>query len=178
MSGQPLLWRWDGEAMWPRPAFVREANRQFVVGETYRLAEYEERSHESHSHQFAWLNEAWKSLPERLAVDFPSATALRKRALIETGFYHETILDVGSKEAATQVAMTLRAKDEFAWIVVRGGVVVMREAKSQKRTAMNREEFQRSKEAILGWVSELLGVEPETLSRQGGASGQPARTAA
>lgn len=36
MTSPPLLFTWDGEAMWPRPAFVREANKQFVVGETYR----------------------------------------------------------------------------------------------------------------------------------------------
>lgn len=165
MTGRPLLWRWDGEAMWPRPAFVRAANEQFVVGETYRLVEFEDRSQTSHDHQFAWLSEAWKTLPERCAADFPTPMHLRKRALIETGYFRETVLDVGTKEAAIQVATTLRAKDEFAWIVVRGHVVVMREAKSQKRTAMEREEFQASKDAILGWVASLLGVEPDQLQQ-------------
>ena len=89
-QNHPLLWSWDGEAMWPRPAFVREANEQFVVGETYRLVEFEDRSAESHAHQFAFINEAWKNLPERLVKEFPSSAHLRKRALIETGFYHET----------------------------------------------------------------------------------------
>lgn len=166
MAAPPLLFRWDGEAMWPRPAFVREANRQFVVGETYRMGEFEDRSDSSHAHQFAWLNEAWKSLPERVAAEFPTPTALRKRALIETGFFNETRLDVGTHEAAITVASTLRAMDEFLWIVVRGHVVVMREAKSQKRTAMKKDEFQLSKDAVLGWVSNLLGVTPEELQRQ------------
>jgi len=165
MSGLPLLYTWDGEAMWPRPAFRREADKQFVVGETYRLVEAQDRSDASHSHQFAFVNEAWKNLPERLAADFPTATHLRKRALIETGFYVETRLDIGSQDAAVAVATTLRTKDEFAWIVVRGGVVVMREAKSQKRTAMDKAEFQASKDAVLGWVSQLIGVEPEALQR-------------
>lgn len=163
MTSFPLLFTWDGEAMWPRPAFRREADKQFVVGETYRLGELAQRSHETHAHQFAWLNEAWKTLPERLAAEFPTAGHLRKRALIETGHFHETVLDVGTKEAAIQVATTLRAKDEFAWIVVRGHVVVMREAKSQSKAAMKPEEFQASKSAILEWVSALLGVEPKQL---------------
>lgn len=163
MSGLPLLFTWDGEAMWPRAAFRKEADRQFVVGETYRLGEIADRSDASHAHQFAFINEAWKNLPERLAADFPTANHLRKRALIETGFFHETILDVGTPEAAVKVATTLRAKDEFAWIVVRGGVVVMREAKTQKRTAMDKAEFQASKDAILEWVSQLIGVEPGAL---------------
>lgn len=165
MTSPPLLFTWDGEAMWPRPAFVREANKQFVVGETYRLGEIEERSHATHAHQFAWIHEAWKTLPERVAAQFPTAEHLRKRALIETGFHRETILDVGSHRSACAVAATLRAKDEFAWIVVRGPVVVMREAKSQSRRAMDKAEFQASKTAILEWISALLGVEPETLQQ-------------
>lgn len=165
MTSMPLLWRWDGEAMWPRPAFAREADKQFVVGETYRLGELEERSQLSHDHQFAFVNEAWKTLPERRAVEFPTAKHLRKRALIETGQFHETRLDVGTHEAAMAVATTLRAKDEFAWIVVRGCVVVMREAKSQKRGAMKKEEFQASKDLVLAWVSNLLGVEPADLQK-------------
>jgi hypothetical protein len=164
MANLPLLFTWDGEAMWPRPAFRREADRQFVVGQTYRLVEAEDRSANSHAHQFAAVNEAWKNLPERLSVEFPTAEHLRKRALIETGFYHETRLDVGSQEAAVAVATTLRAKDAFAWIVVRGGLVVMREAKSQKRTEMDKAEFQASKDAVLAWVAQLIGVDPEQLS--------------
>jgi hypothetical protein len=160
----PLLYTWDGEAFWPRPAFRREADKQFVVGQTYRLAEYEDRSQTTHNHQFAAINEAWKNLPERLAAQFPSPLHLRKRALIETGFFKETRLDVGSQAAASAVATTLRAKDEFAWIVVRGGIVVMREAKSQKRTAMDKAEFQASKTAALEWVANLIGVEPDQLS--------------
>lgn len=164
-ASYPLLWRWDGEAMWPRPAFVSEAKRQFTASETYRLGEFEDRSELSSRHQFAFVGEAWKNLPERLAPDFPTANHLRKRALIETGYFRETVLDVGTKEAAIAVATTLRAKDEFAWIVVRNHVVVMREAKSQKRTEMEKAEFQASKTAVLQWVSDLLGVAPETLER-------------
>lgn len=163
MTGFPLLWRWDGEAMWPRPAFVREANKQFTVGETYRLVEYGDRSETSHAHQFAFINEAWKNLPERLAAEFPSATHLRKRALIETGQHRETVLDVGTHEAALAVATTLRSKDEFAWIVVRKHVVVMREAVSQSKAAMGKEAFQASKDRVLAWLAELLGVTPDEL---------------
>jgi hypothetical protein len=149
--------------MWPRPAFVREANEQYVVGETYRMVELEDRSQASHDHQFAAIAEAWKNLPERIAAEFPTAQHLRKRALIETGQFKETRLDVGSKEAAVQVATTLRAKDEFAWIVVRGGVVVMREAQSQSKRAMGAEAFQESKQKVLDWVAALAGVTSDDL---------------
>ena len=78
------------------------------------------------------------------------------------------MLDVGAPEVAVAVATTLRAKDAFAWIVVRGHVVVMREAKSQKRTAMDRAEFGASKQAILEWVSALIGVEAGALTANAG----------
>jgi len=165
MKSGPLLFTWDGEAMWPRRAFVAEANKQFVVGEHYRLEAVLERSAASHGHMFALINEAWKNLPERLVGEFPSAKHLRKRALIETGQYKETRLDVGSQEAAERVAATLRAKDEFAWIVVRGPLVVMREADSQSERSMNGPAFQESKDKVLTWLAGLLGVEPDQLHR-------------
>lgn len=165
----PLLWTWDGEAMWPRPAFVRLANQQFVVGETYRLGEIEERSVSSHGHQFAWLKEAFRNLPERLTREYASPDHLRKAALIQTGYYRETILDVGTHEAAVGVAQALRSKDQFAWIVVRGHVVVMREAKSQSRRSMDKAEFQASKTAIMEHIAGLLGVTAAELEAAGRA---------
>lgn len=168
VSGYPLLWQWDGEVMTPRAAFVPEANRQFVVGAIYRLGEIEERSDVSHRHEFAWLREAWKNLPEGLAADFPTPEHLRKRALIEAGYYHEQILDVGSNPAALRVAMAFRGRDDFAHVVVRGGVVVIREAKSQSRRQMDKAEFQASKTAIMEIIAAMIEVTPDQLAENAG----------
>lgn len=165
-----LPFEWDGEAMKVRPGFQKQADRLFCIGETYRMAEVEERSDASHRHEFAWLREAWASLPENLAEHFPTPEHLRKRALIDAGYYHETIIDVGTSAGALRVASYARGEDEFAAVVVRGPVVVIRKAKSQSRRAMDKAEFQASKTAIMEIVAGILGVEVETLGQQARAA--------
>ena len=87
------------------------------VGET-------ERSEISHSHQFAWLHEAFAQLPESLSERFPTEAHLRKHALIQTGFRSERTFACASKAEALRLAAWLRPKDEFAVIVVRDNVVI------------------------------------------------------
>ena len=160
----PTLFTWQNGNMVPK--WPRIASDRFDEGQDYLLVETEHRSRKTQSHQFAWIREAWLNLPEELADEYPSAKHLRKRALIMSGFYNETILDVGSHAAALRVAQFARGEDEFAVAVVRGGVVVVRKAKSQSKRSMDRAEFQASKTAILETIAGMIGVTPETLSRQ------------
>lgn len=158
--------RWDAEAQVMRPTHPGLAASRFDADATYLLTAVEHRSGKSHDHEFAWLGEAFKNLPEGLAEQIPTVEHLRKRALIATGFYAETMIDAGSNAAALRVAAFMRAKDEFAHVVVRGAYAVERVAKSQSRRAMDKAEFQASKTAILDYVANLIGVAPETLDRQ------------
>jgi hypothetical protein len=130
------------------------------------LEEISERSDVSHRHEFAWLREAWKNLPEALADKFPTVEHLRKRALIQAGFYHETVTDCGSNAAALRVAALARGMDQFAYAVVRGPLCVVRIAESQSRRTMDKARFQDSKTKIMEIVSDLIGVAPETLNRE------------
>lgn len=169
MNQAPVVFEWtDDGVMRPLPRFTQLCDRQFVVHETYCLVVEEERSAATHSHQFAWLHEAWKQLPEDVADLYPTATHLRKRALIEAGFYNETVVDAGSNAAALRVASTLKARDEFALVTVRGPLVVIRDAKSQSRRAMKRAEFQDSKQKIMEIVAGMIGVAPEELAKNAG----------
>lgn len=163
---RPITMRWDGEAMRPVEAARKLADELYVVGQVYRLAEEDVRSKESHSHEFAWLHTAWKTLPEKYGDQFPTSEHLRKRALIDNGFFDETIIDAGTNAAALRVAAYARRKDEFALVAVRGPIVVERVAKSQSHRAMGREDFQKSKQAILETVSAMLGITPEELQRE------------
>lgn len=160
----PLIFDWDGEAMIPR--HPRRADQLFVVGQSYSLIEHEERSTPSHNHEFAWLKEAWMNLPENLADLYPTQEHLRKRALIEAGFYDETIIDAGTNAAALRVASAIRAREEFSLVIVRGPAVVIRTAKSQSRRAMNKQEFQASKTAIMEVVAAMIGTTPAALSQE------------
>ena len=54
-------------------------------------------------------------------------------------------------------------------------------AKSQSRKAMNKADFQASKEAVLRWVADLIGSTPEQVSpaaQEPGGVKSPARVAA
>lgn len=163
---RPELFTWDGEAMVPR--HPRRADQLFVVGETYPLIINEDRSVATHNHEFAWLREAWLNLPETLADLYPSPEHLRKRALIEAGYYDETIVDAGNNTAALRVAAVFRAREEFSLVIVRGPAVVIRTAKSQSRRAMNKKEFQESKTAIMEIIANMIGASPAALTREAG----------
>jgi hypothetical protein len=157
----PLYFRWDGEYMVPlRPS---AADRHYVIGQDYRLEVREERSVASHAHEFAWLTEAWKNLPEEVADLYPTPDHLRKRALIQAGYYDETIIDVGTNAGALRVASAIRAREEFSHVVVRGPLVAIRTAKSQSRRSMNKQEFQASKTALMEVVAAMIGVATDEL---------------
>lgn len=162
----PLPFTWDGEAMQVRKGFQRQADQQFVIGEDYRLAPVEDRSDATHRHEFAWLREAWASLPEDVSDAYPSPDHLRKAALIQAGYYTETIVDAGSNAAALRVAAYMKGKDQFSHVVVRGPLAVERIARSQSRRTMDKAEFQASKTAIMEIVGAMIGVDADTLGRQ------------
>ncbi len=161
----PITCTWDGESFVPLTRFARACDKHFVVGQEYPLVVHEERSTSTHNHEFAWLKTAWENLPERIADQFASPEHLRKRALIDAGFYDEQIVDAGSNAAALRVASFIRGMDDFAYVVVRGAYVVKRTAKSQSRRAMNKKDFQASKSAIMDVVAAMIGVSADALAK-------------
>jgi hypothetical protein len=158
--------RYDGEALVPiRPKLADET---FVVGSIYWMEIENPRSGATHNHEFAWLKTAWLQLPHDIADQYPTPTSLRKRALIDAGFFDEKIVDAGTNAAALRVAAYARGEDEFAYVVTRGPLVVVRKAKSQSRRAMGGKDFQASKTAILEVIANLISVSPETLVENAG----------
>jgi hypothetical protein len=155
---------WNGSQMVPvRPDAARGA---YELGKRYWLDEVSERSWISHAHEFAFIAQAWDNLPETLMDLYPTPEHLRKAALIATGWCRETIIEAGSKPAAQRVAGYVKQDDEFAHVVVRGPAVFVRKARSQRMRGldrMGRKEFEDSKQAILGWISALIGVSADDL---------------
>lgn len=165
----PIAFRWDGEAMLPAaPAFARRADKQYTVGETYVLLPHQPRSTQSHNHYFAALADAWENLPEEHAEQFPTPEHLRKRALIDCGYFNEEAIDCGSNSVAIRVASHVRKQDDFALIYVRDRFVIIRTAKSQSLKAMGRAAFQKSKQDVLDLIASMVGVKPEELSAHAG----------
>jgi hypothetical protein len=165
----PLMFRRQGAAM--VALHPGQLDRYYPEGETTALVEYQHRSDKTHKHEFAFLREAWQQLPEQYADEYPNPEALRKKLLIKLGWYHETIIDAGTNAAAMRVAAAMRGRDaDFTYIGVRGGFVIISDAKSQSRRAMDRADFQASKQALLDAVSAMIGVEPAALTANAGAA--------
>lgn len=160
---RPVAFEWDGEAM--KPLHPKLADKEYVVGERYMLAPFEQRSQVSHNHEFAWLHEAWLNLPERHAEQFPSAEHLRKYALIKAGYSDSASHVCNSKAEALRLRAFLEPIDAFSIVTVNGTVVNRFTARSQSRRAMGAKEFQESKTRIMDVIAQMIGVEPEQLGK-------------
>jgi hypothetical protein len=160
----PLPYSWDGSVMRPLAAFAALAAESFGVGEVVALAPPELRSSPSHRHYFACIREAWVNLPEKYAQRFATDEHLRKYALIKTGFRDERSIVCTSKAEARRVAAFVRPIDDYAIITVEGRLIVQFTAKSQSAAAMGKSQFQASKEAVLGILADMIGVDPTTLA--------------
>jgi hypothetical protein len=164
MTSLPLLCRWTGNSFEPvRKSDKASADRDFVIGETYRLAEIEDRSSKSHAHYFASLTDAWRSLPDDQAERFPTMDHMRKFALIKTGFADSRQFVASSKAEAVRLAAFLRPVDEYAVVSVEQCVVMIWTAQSQSTRAMGKQKFQESKTAVLEYVAGLLGCTTDEL---------------
>ena len=107
---EPLPMRWTGQGFEPHSQAISRAVAQYDVGEIYPVTVAEVRSEANHNHEFAFIRTAWKNLPEGLSELYPTAEHLRKRALIDTGFYDEQIIDAGTNAAAIRVAAGVRCR--------------------------------------------------------------------
>jgi len=138
---------------------------QLQPGEVHGWQMAEHRSKSSHDHFFAIVNEAWKSLPEDMADDFPSPEHLRKWSLIKAGFCSETKIVCANNSEAMTLAAKAKTMDKFAIIAIDGKVVTIWTADSQRRDAMGRQLFQEAKERALHVISNLIGTDAATLGR-------------
>jgi hypothetical protein len=172
MSETPVLpVTWNGDAFEPANSYWRkEADRRYTVGERYVLTVEEIRSEQSHKHMFAAIREAWMSLPESYHERYATPDHLRRWALIKTGFREERSIVCASETEARRVAAFVRPVDDYAVVVVRDNIVVHLTAKSQSSRAMGKDEFQRSKTAVLDCIAQMLDVTRAELETNGEAA--------
>ena len=143
---------------------------ELAEGESVIVTIERGRSENSHRHQFAWLNEAWLTLPEHLR-DMPwaeTAETLRKHALIATGYHQTVVLDCGGNATAQRVKAALVAAEArahgYAIGQVRGPVLTVWTPESQSVRAMGGQRFQESKATIMDWIAAQIGVTREQLA--------------
>lgn len=166
MSSAPIQFQWNGEAMVPASRFwARKADEEYVVGEGYKMVEHHDRSSNSHRHFFATVADAHGNLPDELLEQYPSPEHLRKRALVFKGYRDERTIVCASASEAQRVAAFIKPMDDFAVVTVRDAVVRVWTAKSQSTKAMGAKDFQRSKQDVLDFIDDLLGVERGSTAR-------------
>jgi hypothetical protein len=159
-----FIWR-DGVLVPDGPRAARYCDENFGEGEVVMMERHEERSAASHAHYFACIQEAWNNLPEA-DNRFPNPEALRKWALIRSGYCTEASVVCDSPEQARAIAAFM-GYTEGVVIVVRDNVVKRYVAKSQSLKAMNKQEFQQSKDLVLDTIAELIRVKRSKLEKAG-----------
>lgn len=168
MTSAPILFQWDGEAMVPASQhWARQADKEFVVGERYRMIEHHDRSANSHRHYFSVLHDAWQTLPDDKLEIYPTSEHLRKKALVWKGHRDERSIVCASAAEAQRVAAFVKPMDDFAVVMVKDAVVRVLTAKSQSAKAMGAKDFAASKNDVLDFIDDLLGVERGATAKNG-----------
>ena len=164
----PTPFRWDGEAMIPlRPKLADEL---YVVGQTYALEEVLARSSAAHARYFACVTEAWASLPDDHAARFVTPDALRKFALVMTGFRDARTIPCATRAEALRWAAVVPTLDSFAVVTIDGATVTVLTPQSQSYRSMGKKRFHESADAVLDYIAGLIGVTGGELARQGEAA--------
>jgi hypothetical protein len=161
MNNRPISLQYEGEGIFKpwNDYFSRLADDQFVIGEQYKLIEHRDRSDVSHNHYFASIKNGFDNLHDSMLGEYPTVEHLRKKALIRTGYRDERSIVCASKAEAERIAAFIRPIDDYCVVVPLNCVVHVMTAKSQSMKAMGAAEFQKSKEAVLNFIDDLLGVE-------------------
>jgi hypothetical protein len=157
--------------MRPLPRFARQCDKEYVIGEKYRLEAVEERSHASHGHYFSCVADAWNSLPEHLADKFPSSEHLRAYALCmakDGKWATKRVIPCRDEEQLLKLSAYVRGWQKFAVIIPdRDNLVLeVREAMSQSTRKMTARDFQASKTDVLDFIEDLIGVPAGHFARQ------------
>jgi len=165
----PLSFTYDGEALVPsNPHWARRVDASYVIGQTYILVPHEDRSRNSHNHQFAEIAEAWKHLPEGWSRRLPTPKHLRKFCLIKAGYADSRTFVAASEKQARDLMRFLRPVDEFSLVTAEAATVTVWTAQSQSLRAMGKAKFQASKQAILEIAAGMIEVTPAVLARETG----------
>jgi hypothetical protein len=163
MSGAPILFIWNGEAMEPIANFAKIADQRFVIGQVYRLEQVEIRDPASHRHYFACIHTAFLNARERDAGRWRTSEDMRLWALTHTRFRETHTYEAKSEAEAQRVAKDYSKEDQYCRVEVLGRTVLRHRPMSQSYASMTQREFKESKRAVLSKLAEEIDVPLEEL---------------
>jgi hypothetical protein len=148
-----VTFEWDGDGMVPLRHSKKRCDEHLVVGQHYRLDTRDVPSLATRNHYFAVLDAASETLPEDLAMRFPSREHLRKTALIMTGYRDERTLVLASHAEAIRTMARAEPFDEYAVLSLDRNILTVWTAKSQSESTMGSAVFNRSKHDVLEFAA-------------------------
>ena len=160
-------------AIWDGAALVLRQDPGLEFGERVTVEIARTRSEKSHKHKFAWLRDAWATLPEEVASEPWAETpeTLRKHALIACGYHSKMVLamESGAASAAAKADLMETFKRAHGYCVgaVVGTTLTIWTPESQSYKAMGRKRFLESKNAVLEWIADQIEVCPHELEAAG-----------
>lgn len=165
---------WRGQHFVPAGRFaMSECQNRFSAGQVVELDVDPGRSKKSHAHAFAFIGTAWANMPETL-VDAPYAKSketLRKHALCATGHCDTEMIVCEDHRRALRMAAIMSKiatrMNGYALTEVKGLLVYCHTPHSQSLKAMGKDRFQKSKQDILEWMADLIGVPSDVLAKMG-----------
>lgn len=165
---------WTGKSLIPDGNYaMAQICDRLGEGQVVNIDLDPERSTKSHKHQFAFVRTAWMNLPEHhLGTPYAVSTeALRKHALIATGYCDTDMIAVGDERRAERVAsfterLAVRMHG-YALTNIEGTVVYCHTPHSQSLKAMGGEAFKRSKQDMLEYLADMIGVTADELAKMG-----------
>jgi len=83
------------------------------------------------------------------------------------GYRDERSIVCNSRAMAERVAAFIGSMDCYAVVTALSSVVRVYTPKSQSMRAMGKREFQESKDHVLGFIADLIGVTADDLEKQG-----------
>lgn len=160
----PIECAWNGEAFAPINSWwAKRADRQYAKGEVLHLVDEPERSGKSHRHLFSIIKAAWITLPEELALEFPSPLALRKYLLVKAGHCTAMKVPCPDRETAMRFITVCRSLDEFAIVTLTDNVVTVYRAKSIAYRELGNKQFQAIKSTVMDLLADMLHITPAQL---------------
>jgi hypothetical protein len=129
------------------------------------LSDPNEHSDAARARYFALLKVAHDNLPDSWRALCPTVEHLRKYLLVKVGHCETSTIHCGSARAAGDMALMAKRLDTFCVADLRGSMLTVSVARSQRKQVHPKADFLRVSEQVLHVASELLGVDVAQLTR-------------